>query len=1041
MTARLAIAAVRALGLRAVGVAAAEPRRSRRTRPAMLADDFAPHLTPAELAVLATSVAASRPVVVMSAVPARLVELRAKIDPRRIDVMLRELVVLVRRSLRGTDAVAISRDELLVMVDGPMHVAQPITARLLAAVRTHRFTGGVTDQPIRLTLSLGAAAAPEHGQDFDQLVRAARRAQVEAGVDNAAFSHARDLGGLDLERFVGRAEPLARLSESLDDMSRGVARVVAVIGESGVGSSSLVQMLGPEVRLRGGSLVSAACHEQRLPEPYALWSEVLRSVRRLPVKSTRVWRELSLLDPSLERAPEELSRGGSKVRLFEELADFLRLAAQQRPLLILLDDMQWADAASWDALEHLVPQLESERIVLALTIRAGEQSDDALERWSRLASRPHHDEIRMTRLTRDDVKRWVEGAMSHGEAGRDLLAYLYRHTEGNPLHVVHLLRDLEEGDHLMREGERWRWSDLGELPTEVTFTEVIERRVARLPGHCAPVLELVATLDREFDEAFLQRAGEWEEETVREGVRCLVDAHILTPTYDRDCASYLFSHDEVARVVREGLSAERRAKLHAAVASALAAAGASQSLVASHYDAAGCASETHTHAVLAADAALALYDSGAASALLTVAARHAPSPAALASVRVRLAELAQEAGHYDHAEALCDLALEWYEGEEDRLPAIRLKRVRTLVRMRRGQTARETLSALFALVDEATLAGADAERASILLVASQMLGRLGEPREAQRVAEECVTIAERVGDPVLLCDSYNRLAVCLMLTDAARARDLYERALRLIEPVRDVFRRVRQLNNMGNVDLTSNRWHAARESLEAAADFARTAGLTESWSRAALNLGVLAYRLGDLDEAARMFGEALRLGSEVQQTELQLIATYNLGHLAREAGDLKRAGDTYELAMELAERIGQSEVQAGAMAALALCRLSLGDEDGALGLADRLTPLVEGQAEWFQGREFVEALAILLSARAGEGRMYDLFERAVAKAEERDVFGACQLLTEVGPVVRETQPESLDRVLRRIADRPEVLESPQLRKRMTVLMLNSSPNC
>ena len=99
----------------------------------MLADDFAPHLTPAELAVLASSVAATRPVVVMSAVPARLVELRSKIDPRRVDVMLRELVVLVRRSLRGTDAVALTGDELLVMVDGPMLVAQPITARLLAA--------------------------------------------------------------------------------------------------------------------------------------------------------------------------------------------------------------------------------------------------------------------------------------------------------------------------------------------------------------------------------------------------------------------------------------------------------------------------------------------------------------------------------------------------------------------------------------------------------------------------------------------------------------------------------------------------------------------------------------------------------------------------------------------------------------------------------------------------------------------------------------------------------------------------------------------
>jgi predicted ATPase len=1003
----------------------------------MLADDFAPHLTPAELAVLASSVASMRPVVVISAVPARLVELRSTIDSRRVEVMLRELVVLVRRSLRGTDAVALAGDELLLMVDGPMVVAQPIAARLLAAVRTHRFTGGVTDQPIRVTLSLGAAAAPEHGGNFDQLVRAARRAQAAAGLDNAAIAQARDVGGLDLERFVGRAEPLARLSESLDDMSRGVARVVAVIGESGVGSSSLVQMLGPEVRLRGGSLVSAACHEQRLPEPYALWSEVLRSVRRLPVKSTRAWRELSLLDASLERAPEELTRGGSKVRLLEELSDFLRLAAQQRPLLILLDDMQWADAASWDALEHIVPQLESERMVIALTIRTGEQSDDALERWSRLASRPHHDELRMTRLTRDDVKRWVEGAMSHGEAGRDLLAYLYRHTEGNPLHVVHLLRDLEEGGHLVREGERWRWSDLRELPSGVSFAEVITRRVERMPAHCRPVLELVATLDREFDETFLLRAGEWEEGQLNDGIRCLVEARILTPTYDRDCASYLFSHDEVARVVRESLEPARRQELHACVAAALAASGAPPSLVASHFEAAGQGTDTHTYAVLAADAALALYDSGAASALLTAAARHAPSPAALARVRVELAELAEAAGHYEEAEALCDLALNWFEGDSDPVQAIRLKRMRTLVRMQRGQGTRETLGALFTLVDEATLAGADAERASILLVASQMLARLGDKREAQRVAEECVAIAERVADPVLQCDSYNRLAVCLMLTDGARARTLFARALELIVPLSDVLRRVRLLNNIGNLELATNRWAEARRSLESAVDFARTAGLVESWARSSLNLAVLAFRIGDFAEASRLLNEGLRLGADAQQTELQLIATYNLGHLARELGDHERAADTYELAMELAERIGLPEIQIGAMSGLALSRISLGDWAGAGALHERLLPLVAGQPEWFKTREFFEALSIHLAVHRRERGIFHRFSAAVELAEERDVFGASWLIAEVGPLLLEEAPTDLQTVVSRFAGRPEVLDSPQIRDRFGVLMLDS----
>jgi GGDEF domain-containing protein len=131
----------------------------------MLADDFAPQLSPTDLSVRATAIAASRPVVVLSATPAELAQLRRQVEPQRLEVMLRELVVLVRRSLRGSDAVAISGDELLVLIDGPIGVGRPIAARLLAAVRAHRFTGGATHRPVRLTHSHRAAAAPEHGAD------------------------------------------------------------------------------------------------------------------------------------------------------------------------------------------------------------------------------------------------------------------------------------------------------------------------------------------------------------------------------------------------------------------------------------------------------------------------------------------------------------------------------------------------------------------------------------------------------------------------------------------------------------------------------------------------------------------------------------------------------------------------------------------------------------------------------------------------------------------------------------------------------------
>jgi tetratricopeptide (TPR) repeat protein len=387
---------------------------------------------------------------------------------------------------------------------------------------------------------------------------------------------------------------------------------------------------------------------------------------------------------------------------------------------------------------------------------------------------------------------------------------------------------------------------------------------------------------------------------------------------------------------------------------------------------------------------------------------------------------------------LCDLALAWYESQRDLRKAIQLKRMRTLVRMQRGQTARETLAALLELVAEAERAGADAERAAILLVTSQVLARLGEPRESQRVAEECVVIAERCDDPVLLTDSYNRLALALLLSDPARARGMLARALDIIVPVSDAFRRARVLNNIGILELTQNRYPEARESLTAAAEFSRTAGLTEHWGRASLNLGVLAIRTGDYAAASVALGEALRLCAEVQNTELQLITTYNLANLARDKQDYGRAAATYELAMELAERIGQLDIQVGALAGMALCRLAGGDVADAARLNEQVQAGVALQAEWFQGRELVEALAIRVAMLEGRGEEARIFTRAVELADTRDVYGGVWLTAEFGPLLRQGAPEAVETAVRRYATRPEVIGNPRVRDRFDVLMLDSA---
>jgi predicted ATPase/GGDEF domain-containing protein len=1005
----------------------------------ILADDFARQLSYDELAGAAATALAARPGVVWSVHIDNMAAIRRDLGETRTGALIRELTLFVRRNLRGTDVVAVMDDELLVFLDTPGNMGEAVALRLLAATRAHVFSGGASDRSIRLTLSIGIAAAPSPSAAFPELLESARAARVTVGRDGLAEASGGRRDMLDVGRFVGRSEELARITDYLDDMVRGVGRVVAVIGETGVGASALVRSLEPEVRMRGGSLVIAASRESTLSAPYALWRDILRAVRRLPVKSTRVWRELPSLDPSLERAVDDLPRGRSKVHLLEELADFLRLAAQQRPLMLHLEELQWADTASWDALEYLIPQLESERILISLSFRTGEPYDEALEHWARLVSRPRHHELRLTRLTHDDVKRWLEAAVRGDDVGRDLLTYVYRHTEGNPLLLTHLLRDLAESGHVFLDGDRWQWSAVDTLPRQTSLQELLARRIARLPATARAVLEAAAVLSRECDEELLAQMTVLPAAEVVQGLARLSAAELLTPTFERVRGTHAFAHEEVARVTRSLLDPRRRAMLHHRAAQLLSARrGVPATEIAGHYDAAGSGPDAHKYALLAADAALELYENTAAAALLASAERTAPSADSVAEVRVRMASLAEVTSRYEEAESLCDLALTWYEAQRQRLSALKVKRMRMRIRMLRGQSAQDTLAGLLALEEEARQVNADTERAAILLLISQTHWRLGDPAQAKRVAEECVAIAERAGDPELLFDACNRLAIAVQLETAPKARELFNRSLAIASELGDTLRRVRCLNNLGVLGLLENDWDAARAALTAAASEARTAGFTQFSGQAALNLGVVAARVGEYDAAAEYLGEALQLCAAVQSSELQLYATYNIAHLERDQERTRDAGETYELVMALAKRIGQAEVEQGARAGFGLCELERGEVGTARAASAQVEPFLDSRTDWFQGRELGEALALKLALLDGQ---YDVAVRrlaqALALADSSDIFGAAVLTAEFGEELRPHAPELVERAIERYASRPEVQANPKIRARFTVLLIDS----
>ena len=278
------------------------------------------------------------------------------------DRVLVEIADLLRQNLRADDLAArYAGDELVALLPNtPAERAREVAERLCAAVRGHAFQVRDRDERLSTSISIGVATSPENGVDPDALFAAADRALYQVkrqGRDGVAVATAgaAESGHLPLaiERFVGRVTELRQLVRLLDDAKSGKPAIVAIAGEAGIGKTTLLRQLEPEVRLRSGSLVVGRGREADVQPPYAPWAEVLSAIRRTTPLADRTWHELPHLVPALAASerPAPGSRVGSKYMLLEEISEYVRTAARDRLLVIVLDDVQWADSASWDMLE------------------------------------------------------------------------------------------------------------------------------------------------------------------------------------------------------------------------------------------------------------------------------------------------------------------------------------------------------------------------------------------------------------------------------------------------------------------------------------------------------------------------------------------------------------------------------------------------------------------------------------------------------------------------------------------------------------------
>ena len=364
-------------------------------------------------------------------------------------------------------------------------------------------------------------------------------------------------------------------------MLSGRGSTVLVSGEAGIGKTTLVDWLSGEAETQGCLVLRGGCYDLSTTPPYGPWLEILRAY---PHDNDTL--------PPLPRFVGDLEAAaalGSQRQLFSTARDFFRAICSYQPLVMVLEDLHWADQASLDFLRVLARQIANQRTLLVITYRSDElQHPQPLSTFLPALIR----EAQVTRLevrplNDAEQQSLIESRYTLAVPDQSRLAhYLSTHSEGNPLYVSELLRTLEDAAVLVEDDSTWRVGDLEHVRIPPLLRQVIEGRLAHLSEMPRFLLQVAAIIGQDVPVSLWQQVSEASDEdliqAIEEGQAVQLIKEVGAGT------SYRFRHG----LFREALYAEvvalRRNQWHLKVAEILSTMSAPDlDMVAQHFLRAG----------------------------------------------------------------------------------------------------------------------------------------------------------------------------------------------------------------------------------------------------------------------------------------------------------------------------------------------------------------------------------------------------------------------------------------------------------------------
>jgi len=795
--------------------------------------------------------------------------------------------------------------------------------------------------------------------------------------------------------LVGRDDEIGQLLAAFERMTRGRAQVVSLVGDAGTGKSRLLGeffgRLDTDGRLAGVTVRRAACSSLG-EQPYGVFATFLRDAYGITTSDTLEVARRKLVEglQAIGASGAEAEgvaplvgyvlglESGERVRevepeqLHRQIVFAARTVFERRlaqgPLLLVIEDLQWADAASVELLRQIVDRLDDRPLMLLASLRP--QSGDRALATSRAA----HTTIRLAPLSETETEALVAGLFgaSSSVMPAGLRARIVNRAGGNPLYVEEVVRGLIADGVLARDGDRWTCrADGAAVDVPVTLQALLLSRLDRLPADERRLIQEASVLGPVFDE-WLLRVVAGDSHGVETRLDRLLDAGLLREV-GRDAAGrrHRFEHTLVQEVLYQNLLVSRRVELHGRAGAGLerACGGAPERLedleaLGHHFSLSAERAKGARYLAAAGDWARAIYANDDAvrhyaRALTTLAecrgcerdvlavrerlgdllgpmgrradalahyegaqagwAAAADHPAQARLLR-KVAALRWDAGEREVAQACLDEALALLDGHPEHIERAHVCQEIGRVAFRNGDNERAVEWAQRALAQAERVtaaAGADSEEAregaAAIAQACTTLGvalaRTGGLEEAVRHTERSVEVAERHGLLRAACRGYTNLGVLYSTLDPGRGIETCQRGLETAKKIGDLGFQSRLYANLAVAycALTDRCEEEGVVAAQTAVDLDRRLGQIDHLAIPLIVLGQIHQcHGGDTGRALECYREALALAEAAGEPQLLFPCYDGLATLYLEMGDEPRAETFMQKAQEVCERAGVS---------------------------------------------------------------------------------------------------------------------------------------